>query len=993
MADKEEDTEEEEEEEEIKKEEKPGKKGGRGVKMGVALIIIGLIVYAVVPVWAMSILPSMTKLPDNEKTYDKEYDYEGIMQRLDPDTYQLVTYDNARGVKYTELRDSDDDYVYVYANITLYDDATGYEEMLTETEKQINRVTYDERFQGEERPYSFPIGTEKKTYEFGNPFVPSHLNSYEFETEEKRGGLDCYRFRSVESDLDYGTHPDAGLPMTISHYEEIVWIYPPTGSTIDQDYNVTVVLEIPDDIADLPENYESYTNYTGTYTVLDTTTFQPNTIDASGVLHIEAVGVDGDDLDLEGDLSLYAQDGSLIEVMAEINTTLNKHTHNMVVDGEEVAIDYNTTGYQAPNALIPGYTNDYTYVDSKDFGDITTYHYLAEELDIPYDQELPPGLPADTHLYLNYIEDVWVDPITGITLDQVYGITALLVFSTEMADLPEDYDSYTNYTGDFMILDTATLAPVGYDNVTGSLHAESQGLYQGSDTCLNLTANLSVFDGEGNLVYVLIPDMQKLLNKHTHNYVNDTGGDIPGVEYDTEDYEAENPMVPGHMTAYAYLTNETKNGVSCYVYEADEAISYDQGVPDTAPTGSRMYLNYYEKIWVEPATGITVDQQYNISTSLQFPDLEAFPPPDVYDPADQMFDEQSGGLLYIYDGGPGMNVTSQVSGCGMDATFLGYHSSGLYMYNLNWTFADGQSQEYDVLFNPYTAEITDFGGAPMGLLTFPVGIPDPMTAYGIWDPDMNMTCQAIYREGPLDYHGVQCMVYEYAIENESYTVDRTFGSALGPMVYNATVTYYVDAASGLVVDIHRTVTKYAPGASFNVTGTPLTNDKTFFHIGMNYTGEVIDGRILGLMPQLRESVYLSEQNMTAMSLDAVMAEESVQYNLALIPNARMAATIAGMGYQAPAKVINARYTDATIGAATATAAAAAKGMSMAGQSIPAMVIDARYTGEQVKESAADAKELESQLSTVSSLIPTIIAVVATVIFIAGIIAYVKGRRK
>ncbi len=1313
------------------------KRAGKGKKLGVGLIVAGLVVLAFIPVWTYAILPGQMKLPDTKSTYEDEFDYEGELSLLNTTTMQPVVYPNAKGIKYQQLNRSDDTYLYLYGNVTVYDENGEFVTILTHSTPTVNRENYKEKYEGDERPRWFPIGTEKKEYEFGNPFVSSHLNTYAFEAEETRDGLDCYRFHSLEPEIDYGTKN--GMETTM-RYEEHVWIHPPTGSTMDQTYNVTVFLHIPDTILDLPTDYESYTNYTGSYTVLDSATFRTETTNARGVMHIATTNVDGNRLDLEGDLRLYnADNGSFIETMAEIEQSIDRHTHNMIVNGTEVVIDYSTAGYEAANPLIDGYTNEYDYIETVTVGGREAYHFRATELDIPYDAMMPEGLPPGTHLFLNYIEDIWIDTATHLTLDQAfnitamlhfsealldipddyesytnytgtytalnmstfvpstinatgvlhiaavgveglnltvagdlslyhaesglfietmaeinrtlnkrthneivngteveiayeeadytadnallpgytntyrfigvetvsgidayhyratelgipydaglptdvalppdthlflhyiedvwvepatettldqhynitamlefspalldipddyesytnytgtyttlnmttfmpetinasgllhlaavdtdglnitvagnlslysadsgdmirvmaeiertlnkrthnliengteieipyeeadytaanalipgytnsytylgvenvtgiqayhyratelgipydagipadatlpagthmvlnyiedvwvepatkttmdqhYNITAILHFSETMMDLPVDYTSYTNYTGSFMVLDTDTMQPMEFSAVDGVLEVVSEGFYNDSmPGVLDLNVNLTVYN-DSMPVYTLIDDDQKLVHNHTHRYYAPNGSMLPPVVYDTEDYLTANPFVPDQMTHYHYIGTEVHEGLSCYVYEANATLPYDEGLPATAPDGATMWLDYYEKQWVEPESQQLIDQILNVSSTIQFPNLEAFPLPSQYDPQDQMFDEESGGLLYIFGGNTTTFAIEQMaSGGGMNATYLGPTPQGAYRYNVSIFYPDGTGQTYALEIDPYTAEILNFDlGGEHARFTFPVGVPDPAMDYPMWDADLNMSFNASYIGDEL-YHGVPCMKYRYHIDNVSYSNDRTFGQTLGPLLYNGSVTYYVDSYSGVVIDIHRTITKYAPGASFNITGTPLPNEHAFFHIAMNYTPMVIDGRINDLVGQLRESVALSEQNMTAMRIDARYDDDTVARQLAFVPEVITGQTIAAMGYEATAEVIHAAYDAQTMAVAAGTVEAMQTALAIQAMnfSAPAKIIRAQFDSQTKAVAAGTVEAMQTGLA-------------------------------
>ena len=109
-------------------------------------------------------------------------------------------------------------------------------------------------------------------------------------------------------------------------------------------------------------------------------TLEPQTLPATGVLHVETVMVDGMELTVAGDLSLTPE-GQAAQVLAEIQQVVNKRTHNYVVGGQEIVIDYNNDTYQLTNALVPTHVNTYTFIDADTtFDEVPTRHFRSTEL-------------------------------------------------------------------------------------------------------------------------------------------------------------------------------------------------------------------------------------------------------------------------------------------------------------------------------------------------------------------------------------------------------------------------------------------------------------------------------------------------------------------------------------------------------------------------------------------------------------------------------------
>ena len=170
----------EEEPEPTPKPKKPKKK--LGTKIGVGMIVAGLVLLAFIPIWTYVILPPQKILPDTKDTYKDEFYYEGEIELLDQSTYSLVKYENAKGTKFQQLNSSTDKYLNLYGNVTVYDKDGNFIMVLTHSTPTVNRETYEELYEGKDRPRWFPIGTEKKSYKFGNPFVSSYINTYDYET-------------------------------------------------------------------------------------------------------------------------------------------------------------------------------------------------------------------------------------------------------------------------------------------------------------------------------------------------------------------------------------------------------------------------------------------------------------------------------------------------------------------------------------------------------------------------------------------------------------------------------------------------------------------------------------------------------------------------------------------------------------------------------------------------------------------------------------------
>lgn len=900
----------------------------------------------------------MADLPTDYVSYTN---YTGDYTELDMLTFQPKTID-ATGTLDLKAVSATGNNITLKGNLTLYNETGALIDVLAQLTQEVNKHTKNAIVGGAEVVITY----NESGYKSLNPMVPGYLNDYVYVDTKDFSGITAFHYVAVENLIPYDSELPEGVALPegthlFLNYRENIWVDPISKITLDQVFNITALLMFPEDMADIRSDYESYVNYTGDYTTLNFTTFQPNTIAAKGVMYLEAVNIDGMEANLMGNLTLLnAADDSFIKVMADINQTVHVRTHNKIVNDTEVVITYNMTGYDAENLLIPGYMNSYSWVENETVMGVPTYHYRAEELMIPYDIGLPAGiaLPPGTHLFLDYVENVWIDPVTKTTLNQSLNVTAMLYFPTDMLDIPEDHHSYTNYTGDFGILDAGTMVFNQFNNVTGAMEATSLGYLNETayPEVLSINTNLTVFAENGTPLYTLVHDVARLVNKKTGNPVNETGVELMDIAYKQENFTMENALVSGHLSTYVYLGVEQKSGVDCYVYEVNETIPYDEGLPAGVVAGSTMFLDYYEKIWVDPVTEFKLDQEYNVTSWLQLPNLNAWPQPHMYDPLDSMFDEEAVDTLYIFDGGT--DVVSQPSGYGLNATFLGYDAMG-YLYNATYFFADGTSETYFITVNPYTSEIMnyDFGGSK-ALFTFPVGMPNMGMEYPMWDPDMNVSVNASY-VATTTYYGQTCHVYEYKIDNMTYDTDRKFGAALGQMKYNTTVRYYIDAASGLTLDVNRTVQKFATGP-FDVSGVPLTNTEQFFHIQFNFTQEVIDGRIAGVMPSLREAVFMSEANVTAMTLVAELDDATIAQTLMLRESKLLGLLLAGMGFQAPAEVINAAWDDATVMGAAKTVGDKQMAVMLGGMGYeaPAKIINAAYDTPTQMAALATAAELQ-----------------------------------
>lgn len=947
-----------------------GTHGGGARILAAVLVAFGLLTLAFVPIYNAAILPDLKKLGDDADTYKNVYHYDGEMDLLNPSTMQTIHYPNATGKKFQQLNSSTDEYLYMYGNVSVYDQNGNFITILSQSESTIDRENYKELFNGSERDRWFtPNNVEKKTYHFPNPFVGTHLDTLHFQSEEKKGGLNCYKFHSLEKGIYYKKGPN-NWNMTLD-YDETVWIYPPTGTTVDQYYNITVWLHIPNNIADLPVDYSSYANYTGTYTVADPATLVPTTINASGVRYLEAVSVDGLAMNLQGNLSLYNRDsGDFIEVMAQINRTINRHSHYFMKDGTDMKVTYTEANYTAENPMIPGLMNDYIYVNTEDILGLQTYHYRAEALSIPYDQEMPAGLPPGTHMYLNYIEDIWIDPKTGVTIDQDFNVTASLSFPDDLTDIPEEYSSYTNYTGTYTVLDPATMQ-VSSSPATGTLHLVSQGVDDGN---INLQGNLTLYPDGGEPQ--VLAHINRTVNMHTHNAIKD--GQEVVIDYTAGNYTAENPLVPGYMNHYTLVGVESVGQVQTNHYTCTEIhVPYDAGLPAGLPPGTHLYLLYQEDIWIDPVTGTTIDQDLNITGTLEFPLDMADLPLDYenyinYTGSISMLNMTTFAMENYTDAALVLNAKSLGLVSGSDTTLK---------LNVNLTAYNGSQKVDDIITDMeklinkrthnYVNATTGADIPPPAYAQADYQAENPIKANG-W-----MTNYTYLRTE--DNHGVVCNVYE---ANDTIPYNEGLPQGMTQTMYYHEIIW-ADPVTKLTID-------------------QVLNITTVIHyMGNNYTALVVDVRYdeatilatLALRTQIMSANAIAQMGYKATAMVIVAHFDTDTVNATTATALAAQGAMALMAAPVPVKVIVAGYDNETVAGAVADSMALARAMALAGNNITALHILAGYSTDQVKSSADDAIELDNKLNFVNVQIPTYLMLAGILIMLVGAVVWVFVRKK
>lgn len=202
------------------------------------LTIAGLVVVVFAVVWLLAIFPAMVKMPTD---YEQTYEFEGSIKQLNPATMSLdevpTNVDRILTATGTE-----DGVLLLQQDVNIYHAQAGVLITSTSDIYGLDRSTRENvpGYGDTDRTgqFTFPAGTEQKTYSFWSSSTMTALPA-NFVSEETYHGITVYNFKIDISDLPAGTMAGTGAPQTMDVLTEIkveptsgVPVYTTTTTTV-----------------------------------------------------------------------------------------------------------------------------------------------------------------------------------------------------------------------------------------------------------------------------------------------------------------------------------------------------------------------------------------------------------------------------------------------------------------------------------------------------------------------------------------------------------------------------------------------------------------------------------------------------------------------------------------------------------------------------------------------------------------------------------------
>lgn len=347
-------------------------------------------------------------------------------------SYSAADGTNAEIVAKADPTKSDDEKTYYNFNASAFSSKELTEEnrilTFTDYNNYVDRTTWETKDADDPddefgyslwNPNELP---EKKNTQYPNPFVSSHTNNYIYVSEEKVGGIDCYKYTadetfeySSDSILALKANFDGFLPEGVTgtsygemQYKEVIWVSTETGQVADRELDI-VVNFIPDPrlavLFQATEALDSVIVYEGTLDganiTADRRTFSSGSI-FTGIDN--ATGAERTYMNATGTLLVSG------ETEPRVNSTFLIDTHTQQAQGQAPDGTYisggqtffsigsvcDNTTYNYANLFLTTYVNTYECVESTSIpgfiipsanvmGTTDVYHYRSVETDVPYD--------------------------------------------------------------------------------------------------------------------------------------------------------------------------------------------------------------------------------------------------------------------------------------------------------------------------------------------------------------------------------------------------------------------------------------------------------------------------------------------------------------------------------------------------------------------------------------------------------------------------------
>ena len=352
-------------------------------------------------------------------------------------SYAAADGTNAEIVAKADSSKSDDEKTYYNFNASAFTSKEMIEEnrilTFTDYNNYVDRTTWETKDADDpEDTFGYSLWNpnelpEKKNTQYPNPFVSSHTNNYIYVSEEKVGGIDCYKYTadetfeySSDSVLALKANFDGFLPAGVEgtsygemQYKEVIWVSTETGQVADRELDI-VVNFIPDPrlavLFQATESLDSVIIYEGTLDganiTADRRTFSSGSI------------FTGTDNTTGAERTYMNATGTLLisgETEPRVNSTflIDTHTQQAQVqapDGtyisagstffsigsvcETSTVD-NFTTYNYPNLFLTTHVNTYECVETTAIpgfiipsanvvGNTSVYHYRSVETDVSF---------------------------------------------------------------------------------------------------------------------------------------------------------------------------------------------------------------------------------------------------------------------------------------------------------------------------------------------------------------------------------------------------------------------------------------------------------------------------------------------------------------------------------------------------------------------------------------------------------------------------------
>ena len=248
-----------------------------------ALVAAGAVLLLLTALWLGVYAPGQKKLSDD---FETTFEYGGELKVLDIPQFQTIqdadsdgcfctVYPNAvaRHVLVADSGQSSDDDTFYNENFSVFGDGEivdqdkdglpdSYLFTLKDGNSWLDRVTYESRAEGSEaddydystwNPNHPPAKDEQ--FEFPNPFVSTHTNTYVYQTETEIDGVAAYIYVADETTTPIPYMPGPKNPLYgllalgasfhIS-YHETVTIDATHGTALDRLFDITVYANFPD---------------------------------------------------------------------------------------------------------------------------------------------------------------------------------------------------------------------------------------------------------------------------------------------------------------------------------------------------------------------------------------------------------------------------------------------------------------------------------------------------------------------------------------------------------------------------------------------------------------------------------------------------------------------------------------------------------------------------------------------------------------------------